>query len=319
MDYFNSLIKLTQRQKAKYKNGEEYQNTYIDLLLTSLGTFKWNGLPETVNERMLEWALNMNGCAIIAKVDGSLLSLIATPDGSLNVYGDPVGAYGFGFNGFNRHFNLYVEGGDNLLPINKSGDGAIDAVLCKDNKLMYPFNNYLESAALRIADSQRSIDTIAVALKSPVLITCEEKDVQNVKKVLSDTTSNVPFILGMGGLPYDTFKVIDMGANPESLKTLNEYREGLVSQIREKMGIENNPENDKRERLLVDEINVNNVQTAMSIEGRLRERQEFADRCNSFFGTNITVECNTTDMERENDEVKQEEVENYDGNKPETY
>lgn len=316
MNYVDNLLKMTQRQKAKYKNGIEYENTFVDLLLSSLDTFQWHDLPDTVNERMLEWSMNVNGSAIIAEVDGSLLSLLSNPDGSLNVYGDPAGAWGSGFNGYIDHFGLYIPGGENMLPINESGDLKINAVLCKDNKLMYPFVNYLTQAAERIADSQRSIDTIAVALKSPCIITCEEKDVQNVKKILSDTTTNTPFILGIGGLPYDTFKVIDMGANPESLKTLNEYREGLISQIREKMGINNNPENDKRERLLVDEINVNNMQTVMSVSGRLKERREFCDRCNAFFGTNISVSCESLDNQEflPDNELVEEDTKN-DGNK----
>lgn len=309
MNYFDTLQKLTLRQKSRKKNDDEYMNTYMDLLLTSLDTFEWENLPDTCNERMLEWALNMNGCAIIAKVNGALMTLIATPDGSLNIYGDPAGAYGYGFNGFNQHFNLYFDGDETLLPINKSGDGPVDAVLCKDNKLMYPFNYYLTAAAQRIADSQRSIDTIAIALKSPIMITCEEKDVQNVKKILSDTQSNTPFVLGMGGLPYDTFKVLDMGANPESLKTLNGYRENLISQIRGKMGIKNNPETDKMAQLTVDEVNVNDMQTALDIQKRLKEREEFADRCNKFFGTNISVSCKSTEMEKEMDEKREEMME----------
>lgn len=309
MNYLDTLLKKSQTNKAKYKNGIEYENTYVDLLLSSLDTFQWEGLPETVNERMLEWSLNINGSALIGEVDGSLLALLSNPDGSLNVYGDPAGAWGSGFNGFIKHFGLYIPGGENLLPINENGDNAVNAVLCKDNKLMYPFNNYIREAAERISDAQRSVDTIAISLKSPVLITCEEKDVQNVKKILSDTTTNIPFVLGMGGLPYDTFKVIDMGANPEALKTLCEYRENQISQIREKMGISNNPENDKRERLLVDEVNVNNMQTVFSVSGRLKERQEFAERCNAFFGTNISVSCKALEENEKMDYNEDEKVE----------
>lgn len=314
--YVDKLIKKSEKQKAKYENGVEYENTYIDLLLSSLDTFQWEGLPDTCNERMLELSLNVNGSALIAKVNGSLLTLIASPDGSLNVYGDPVGAWGTGFNGFNQHFNLYVDGGVNTLPINTT-DGEINAVLCLDNKLMYPFNNFLKQSAWRIADSQRSIDVIARMLKSPTMITCEEKYVETVKKILEDTSINTPFILGMGGLPYDTFQVLDTGANPESLKTLQDYRENLISQIREKMGISNNPEADKQERLLVDEVNVNNKQTELSVSARLKERQKFAERCNKFFGTNISVSCANLENDEETDYNEKEDGENDDRNNTE--
>lgn len=310
--YLDTIIKKTQKQKAKEQNEQEYMNTYVDLLLASLDTFHWEGLPDTVNERMLEWALNMNGCALIGEVNGALLSMIATPDGSLNFYADPVSANGYGFNGDHWKFKVFVPNSDKLLPINANPDGIeSEAVFIKDNKLMYPFDNYLRPAAQRIADTQRSIDTIAIALKSPVLITCEDKDKQNVIKVLSDTQSNLPFILGLGGLPYDTFKVIDMGANPESLKTLNEHRETLINEVREKMGITNNPMVNKKERVLQDEVNMNNAQTYLSVAGRLQERQEAADRLNALYGDkygfHCTVTCKNLEASQEDGEGEEDE------------
>lgn len=292
MNYIDLFEKknLTYTKRAKKRNDEEYINTLMLLMLRTLNCFEWSGLPETCNARMLEMALIMNGTAILAK-DNGYLTLISTPDGSLNVYGDPVGAYGYGLNGYNKHFNLYVEGSDNLPVINKQG-GNIDAVMCKDNELMYPFANYLRTAAARISDTQRSLDVVARMLKAPAIITCDEKEVQNIKKVLEQVDINTPYILGIGALPYDTLKTLDTGVSPESLKVLYDYLCNLNSQVSELIGINSNPENNKRERMLVDEINSNNENTSLKLDIRLKEREKFCERVNKCFGLNVSVKAN---------------------------
>lgn len=299
-NYLNG--KLTRKQRAKLRDDEEFLNTYTGLMLQSINRFKWTGLPDTCNSRMLECALQLNGTAIIARVDGSYLTLISTPDGSLNVYGEPVGAYGYGLNGYNKHFNLYVDGSENApLTVNKQG-GEIDAVMFKDNELYYPFANFLRLGAERLTDVQRSIDVVVRMLKAPALITAQEKDVQNIKSILEDFDINTPYILGIGGAPYDTMKVIDTGAKAENLKVLYDYLTDLQGQMNELLGINSNPSNNKRERLLVDEVNANNEATEYTINARLNQRKKDAEIASRFFGLNIEVDLNNEYNEKE-DEV----------------
>lgn len=309
-NYLNG--KLTRKQRAKLRDDEEFLNTYTGLMLKSINRFTWTGLPDTCNARMLECALQLNGTAIIAKVNGSYLTLISTPDGSLNVYGEPVGAYGYGLNGFNRHFNLYVEGSENEpLTINKQ-NGNIDAVMFKDNELYYPFANFLRLGAERLTDVQRSIDVVVRMLKAPALITAQEKDVQNIKAILEDFDINTPYILGIGGTPYDTLKVIDTGAKAENLKVLYDYLTDLQSQMNELLAINSNPSSNKRERLLVDEVNANNEATEYTIDARLKQRKKDAETASKFFGLNIEVNLNNE--YNEYNDYENNEVTNDDSN-----
>lgn len=321
MLYIEQIQKLTQRQKAKKKNVDEYNNTFADLLLATVEAFQWHDLPETCNERMLETALTFNGMAMIAEIEGALFTLIATPDGSLNLYGDPTGGYGYGLNGYNQHFNFYIEGADKYQdgtkPINEIGTRP-NAVFCKDNKYMYPFVNYLTSEAQRIADAQRSLDVIAHMLKSPTILNTDEKSVQNVKQVLNDLDNNTLYILGIGGLPYENLKAIDTGAKAENLEKLYDYREHLIGKIYEKIGVTSNPAFNKKERSLVDEIGANNLATTLTLEARLKERQIFCEKVNKFFGTNISVSSRyldyIEDKEDNEDEEKEEEKNERDEN-----
>lgn len=281
------------KTQARRKNQQEFMNEWTQSLISTINLFKWNGLPDTCDPRMLELSAILNGTAMIAKdpENGALYSLISTPDGSLTLYGYPAGAYGTGLNGYNKHFSLYVKGGENI-PILNDGKGTADAVLLLDNYLLYPIANFLSLYAERIADATRSIDVITRMLKSPAIIKGDEAAIASIKKVLEDVNVNIPYIVGIKDSPFTEPQSIDTGASPEALKALMEYVADLRSQRDTLLGINSNPDSTKRERMLVDEVNANNDATAYGIENRLARRQEFAEECNELFGTSITVEIN---------------------------
>ena len=82
-----------------------------------------------------------------------------------------------------------------------------------------------------------------------------------------------------------------------------------LNSIRTMLGINNNSTSGKRERLIVDEINVNNDYTDINIDMRLHERQLFCERVNELFGLNISVKKRFEDVDKEvdNDEVQDAE------------
>lgn len=295
MDYLDTWLKgqkLTKRQRATLHNDLEFRNTLNSLLLMTLSCFTYEHTPETFNPRMFEMSNITGGSAILAKLDnGAYVTLKAAPDGSLNLYGDVVGAYGYGMNGFNKHFNLFIPGEKKIYTIGKQ-DGPVNAILCKDSELMYPFINYIISSALRIADTKRSIDVLAYRLKSPNIITCDENRVKDVEAILNNIDDNVTDIVGIGTLPYDKLDSIDTGANPASMAALYDHLSNLESEIMEKIGIYSNPSDRKKERDLVDEVNANNEQTDINIFTRLKTRQEFCNYCNEFWGLDINVKIN---------------------------
>lgn len=303
------------KTQAKRKNDIEFMNQLTEGLLKTLACFTWNNLPDTVDARMLEMSAILNGTSLIAKdpVTGALFSLISVPDGSLTLYGYPAGSYGYGLNGYNKHFNLYVQGGDNIPTLNGK-QGTADAVMLKDNLLMYPFINYIAMYAERIADATRSIDVIARNLKSPAIIKADPASAESVKKVLSDINMNISYIVGLDETPYSKMEAIQTGASPEALKALYEYVSDLKSEMATLLGINNNPDTTKRERMLVDEVNANNAMTSMNIKVRLKCREEFCKQVNELFGTDISVEINPAIVQNQKTEYNKEEDGGQDGN-----
>lgn len=299
--------KLTKKQKAKLKNDIEFRNVLNDLVLKSLDLFQYDTTIKTWNSRMHEMSCISNGSSILAHLDnGAFVNLISAPDGSLTLYGDPAGAFGYGLNGFTNHFNLFVPGEEKIYTIGKQG-GNVNAILCKDNELMFPFMSYLVEYASRIADVQRSLDVLTSGLKAPRIITCDERRVTDVKGILDAIDTNTSVVVGVGSLPYDKLESIDTGVNAQSVSVLYDYLCDMKSQVMELIGINSNPAAQKKERNLVDEINANNEQTGISLSERLKTREQFCEYCREFWGLDLTVS------------IKEREGTDYDSNDSETH
>ena len=259
--------------------------------------FKWHNLPETCNERFLERSLLLRGAALIVEENGHFLNLAAVPGDGYNIYGEFTRAYGYGLNGWNKQYSLWVDGAQESPDVTKTAGGYdtgkdFNAVMCRDNKLMFPYVQYLIIAAKRLTETMRSMDVALQNLKMPVIITCEDNTVNSVKEMLANRDANVAAVVGHGSLPVDSFKVWDTKANPAILQVMWEHYERLDNHVKEQLGMNSLAQVNKKERLLVDEVNANNQSVDMNLDKRLKERELFCERVNEAFGLNISVEVN---------------------------
>lgn len=298
---------ISQKKATQIQNNREYMNQFYHLFNLTMAIFRWDGLPDTCNARALEMSLITRGQAILAKPkDLHYLNLGSTTTGYWNVYGEPTQAFGYGYNGYNALFDLYVKGQEintpekwiqNDVEINTtlsypSGHSDVKgvAVWCRDNAHTYPYLNYLMSAAIRMTDAIRTADVAAKNLKSPVIITCEESQITSVQEALKQRDDNLPIILGTGKLGLDQTKVWDVKASPDNLKACWEHYERIENHYAKQIGIQTANQTDKQERLLVDEVNAANSITEFNLEKRLHYRKDFCEMCNDFFGLNMSVE-----------------------------
>lgn len=306
----NLPLNMSDKKLAKYETDMEFINTFNRLMNLALDTFVWEGLPETCNARFLELSLLLYGKAVLVNRDGAYMNLAFAAGSDLNIYGEPMNGYGYGVNGFNEQFKLYIDGAEQskvvLEGIGQDGTKNYNAVMCRDNKLSFPYINYIFTAARRLTQTMRSADVIAQNLKQPIIITCEESMVKSVRETLNRRDDNVNSIISSGKLPIDSFKVWKTEADPNTLKVMWEHYGNLDSQVKELLGVNNNPNVDKKERLLVDEVNANNEATEDNISHRLKERELFCERVNKAFGLNISVSAN---VDKYVDNVENEETE----------
>ena len=75
------------------------------------------------------------------------------------------------------------------------------------------------------------------------------------------------------------------------VNNLQEHKNNIINELLTKLGLNNSSANgSKRERLLVDEVNINNGQILMYLDVEYKNRLLAAEQINEKFGLNIKVE-----------------------------
>jgi hypothetical protein len=83
-------------------------------------------------------------------------------------------------------------------------------------------------------------------------------------------------------------QALDVGAHPETLPKLLETKSKTWNECMGLLGL-NNANQDKKERLVTDEVSANDEQVMASRNIHLKARKAAADKINKMFGLNISV------------------------------
>lgn len=285
---------LSKKKVALYENDIEFQNMFYNLLNILMYSFSIEGLPDSCNERFFKLNLIFNGyAALIKDPDLGYLSLGVRPtvnSSQLNIYGEYPDVMAFGWNGFNKQYTNYMYGTDNT---------DAEAVICRDNDMMYPMINIIWMYAKRLTDTMRTLDITARKLKTPYFITCDEAQKSSIKKILEDVDFNQDSIIANRSTMPNEFNVLQTGVQPESVRVLWEHYSNLESEIRTFLGINSAANLDKKERLVVDEAQANDILTDINIQYRLKSYQQFCDTVNNLWGLNISFVSNIDIVEKQ--------------------
>ena len=285
---------LSKKKVALYENDVEFQNMFYNLLNILMYSFSIEGLPDSCNERFFKLNLIFNGyAALIKDPDIGYLSLGVRPtvnSSQLNIYGEFPDVMAFGWNGFNKQYTNYMYGTDNT---------DAEAVICRDNDMMYPMINIIWMYAKRLTDTMRTLDITARKLKTPYFITCDEAQKSSIKKILDDVDFNQDSIIANRSTMPNEFNVLQTGVQPESVRVLWEHYSNLESEIRTFLGINSAANLDKKERLVVDEAQANDILTDINIQYRLKSYKQFCDTVNNLWGLNISFVSNIDIVEKQ--------------------
>lgn len=285
---------MTGHKLAQWKNNIELQNIFIRLCNKALSRYDFEGLPDTVNERVLKQALLYHGSVGFFEKEGNVLCLPAQPSNGVTLYGDFRTMYVYGRNGYNEQINIFVPGGAESSLINKPVSDYVSykeptGVWMRENPFCFPFIQYCMSYAERIADSMRVLDINRHHMKIPYIIVADEQVIPTVKKTMQQVDDNVNYIVSSGVFPVDRVNIIQTPIGPDTLKTTTDLIEWYYNDFDELCGKNSNSNPDKKERLLVDEVNANNESTKTSINELIDFMQTELDFVNKSLGTNITV------------------------------
>lgn len=270
-------MKLSMKSFAKQMNDLTFTDYYNRLMLLARSVYKWENLPNNMDEKWIEDFLFHQGkCVFFEDEKRGLMVAECTPSGELNNYKEPVSVTPCG-----------IDVDPTPLTPGK------DCVLIRNNDEMIPTSETLMLFAYRLADTSRSIDVNVNAQKTPILILTTEKGRLTLKNIYSQWNGNEPVIYGDKVLDPEQFKALKTDA-PIVFPQLQTHKQTLWNECLTFLGI-NNANTEKRERLITNEVEANNDHIDLSADCFLKARQRAVEEINRIFKTNITVRLRRED------------------------
>lgn len=295
-----SLQGVTNKKKlTKLQNNVIFTTVFMRLFNDAISRYKFNGLPDTVNQRVLLESLCIYGNVTFFDKDNSLLALPSVPSGKgFNMYGDPTSAWVFSKNGLvNQEIQLYIEGGVNAPILNK-GTSGLDiplknkGVMVWENYARYPFLYTTIYYATAIADTLRTIDIDRKWLKRPFIPVAEESLIPSITKIFDSMSNNDEIIpVSTGVLDITKFDLKPVDISPDIVKSASELVEWYENKYRELCGVQANTQMDKKgENLISDEVHANDQYTDKTNDILIDCISHYLDIVNNQYGTKISVE-----------------------------
>lgn len=253
-----------------------FQDNLIRLSLLAQTVFKWNGLPNGIDEKHLErYLFNEGRCMFYKDPSVGWIITKCADAGSLNFYDEPT-----------RLLPVATAAQELDLTVREPGE---DCVLIYNNDYAYPTARTIMMYAARLTEMQRTIDINIHAQKTPVLIKASDKTRLSAKQIYAKWSGFEPLIITDKNLTDGVEMEVMNIAAPIVFDKLAIEKNKLWNECMTFLGI-NNANMDKRERLVDDEVQANNEQIGYSAEVMLKSRQRAAAAMSKLCGTEITVE-----------------------------
>ena len=233
----------------------------------SLNIFKWENTGE-IESRFIERTLIENGyCFVYSDPDYGLVCMPCTLVG-LNIYNEPT--------------QIQITS-----PLISKTLNASDGVLIYNNYtktgLMPIIINYVD----RLTEIETTINTNIYLQKTPYIIVADKKTEKSIREVATQITNNEPVIVVKSSI-VENLQNLTLNTNFVADKLL-ELKQKIENEFLTFIGLNNNSQTDKKERMLVDEINVNNDYINRNVDILYNARELACEKINEKFGVNWKV------------------------------
>ena len=274
-----------------------------DIISVSCAMFNYDNLPEGLTTQILEMSILLGTHLCFAKVLDKVYLCSYIFNGNLDVYNRPTTV------------DLQTFNGKTIA----RGIKYSDIVIVRDNLLgIPPIIAYLEYIR-KMESIEFTLDKQIDIAKLPVVFKGEPETIKSFKSLFNKRYSFEPIAVTDKSLSTDQdFEQFDIQypIQPESLLELYKNYRNFVMESMGVYGISSQ----KRERLLVGEVQSQNDYVDLIYQQRLNERERFIKECNEKLGTNIRLveswkEYRRAEMELQGEQ--QEIITEASGGKPE--
>lgn len=288
---FENYKLLSYKSVAQFSNNITFSYYYYKMMLIVRNLFEWENLPNNMEARWIERYLFSDGKCIFYK-DPTMGFMVAGygQNGSVNCYDDPTLVDPIAPN--------YTYNGKQLI----NGENCY---VIRNNDLMLPEFSVVRYYAYKLANIDRAIDVNIEAVKTPVLVTCTDKQRFSLKQAINQRKDNEPVIYADNSFDKDMISTLDLKPTPV-FKDLQIQKHMILNEFFTDIGI-NNANMDKKERMVSTEVEANDEQVKACEDVMLRSRQEACKQINRIFGLNISVKRKELDEIPEFEDIIKEE------------
>lgn len=272
-----------------YNEQIQYQLMY-ERMLTELAAnrFKWENLPDEIDERFLELTLFRSALAVFfhsSSLPGDVdnynkyFALRGSPAGQLDMYDNAVS---------------FMVNGNSML------NATLDTKNCVPiwaNYLRVPDHDIVRTFSRRLAEFDQSISIASMNMRNTNFVATTENQKLSITNMIRQRDAGQPVIYTSKGIdPMEAIQVIDMKVHPDTLPKLMIAKAKLWNECMTLLGI-NNANQDKRERLVSDEVSANDEQIDAVRQIALNARQQACDKINKMYRLKLSVDFHSTETE----------------------
>mgnify|MGYP002652843341 FL=1 len=263
---------------AKQRQGL-YERMYERILAElAINRFEWKGMPDEIDTRFLEFTLCRNALSVFFHDEqyGRYFALQGSGSGRWNMYDNPI---------------AFTVVGNGMISRQLA---ARDCVPIWGNALRTPDADIIAIYSTKLAQVERTIEINLNAARMPFLITVEEGQRLTMENLMRQVMEGQPAIFGsenmlQGKALAESIQLMNTGIDRDLVLNLQIAKSKMWNECMTLLGI-NNANQDKRERLVADEISANDSQISSVRAISLNARQQACDIINSKYALNVSCE-----------------------------
>lgn len=262
------------RKDSFYKTAREnlyckdrYLNNFIDdMLIKCNQMFHYDNLPDTIPKRNLEYMLMCNGYVIIAKHNNNLYAFQGGLGGTPNAY---------------YEFTQCIVNNP-YLKLDKTFTLDVDCVIMRNDSRQKGLIPILEKYGVMQGDCEISLNMLTNVLRSQFLISAsDDKTKQNADIFIKKLIDGEFTAIGENAF-LDGVKVHNIQSTSGYIQQFVELNQYIKASAFNELGLDANF-NMKRERLTVNEVELNTSILIPLADDMLEQRQIAVDKINKMY------------------------------------
>ena len=281
-----------------YEKLDKMQQIQVQLYLYIFGIineqFKWKGLPKEIKSYNIEKVLNLYGQGVLFKPNGSEQYAFcnAVNTNMLNIYGEPCEVQPVAINGMNF----------DRVRVNTTlgSDGSImmqDAVLIKNNLTSTPTYAMIKPLVEEMAFIWQSKGINAGLSRVKAIVHANKNLASTIRQQLKSiigSSSMIPVVSEKTNILKEIEK-LDFNVEYTPEKYWQDFDKCFAT-ICQWLGITTNLAQEKKERLIVSEVESNDELTTISEDARLSYRKIGCEQAKELFGLDMECENKVPDV-----------------------